>query len=428
MDNLDDIFLNLLKEKVVPAVGCTEPIAVALAVAKAHETLGDFPAKVQINLSLNVLKNAMGVGIPGTNMVGLPVAAALGLVAGKSEDMLEVLKDVDEISIEKAKNIIIQKIINFDQKNIDEKLYIEVICHKNESYSKVVIAHTHTNFVLIEKDGIELLKKNHNSLNNTQTLSSNTLKNITISAIYDFAVNCKLDKIAFIMQSAIANKKAAEIGMKHNYGMQLNKIFKLNIEHGILRDDALSYALSLTTAAIDARMGGAKVTVYSNSGSGDQGIAITLPVLAFAENTKTNEEKLIRALVISHLIAIYIKQKLGILSPFCGITTASMGAACGITYLMGGGETQIEFAIKNFAASIVGMICDGAKNSCSMKVSAGVFCAFEAAMLAMESIYPNCTEGIVHSSVEQTIENVVNIGKIGMKDLDSIILNMLLNK
>ncbi len=440
---MDEFILNLLSEKVVPAVGCTEPIAVALVAAKAHELLEDIPDEVEVLLSKNILKNGMGVGIPGTGMTGLLIATALGITSAKSADSLELLKNVGDKESVEAKKFIAQKKITLGQKNTDEKLYIEVICKKDNSYSKVIIAGTHTNFVFYEVNGKVLLDKLSSletkvSISDTEDNSSTVLK---LKDVYDFAINCSLDKISFILETAITNRKAAELGLSSDYGLKVGRTIQSNITSNIYNNCALTNALLLTTAAIDARMGGANVTIYSNSGSGDQGITVTLPVLACYETQVAKEldtqatfqdinemEKLIRALTLSHLVSIYIKLQLGVLSSFCGVTIAMIGAACGITYLLGGKYEHIGFAIKNCGAGIVGMVCDGAKNGCSVKVASAVFSAFNAATMAIDGLYPKDNEGIIHSDVEQTIENIVNIGKKGMPQVDDVILEMMLNK
>lgn len=438
---MEDYIIDLLKTKVIPAVGCTEPIAVALATAKARELLGEIPDKVEVLLSKNVLKNGMGVGIPGTGMTGLPIAVALGVTSCNSSDSLELLKNISTEDVEKANQFIKNNTISLQRKQTDEKLYIEIICKKNDSFSRVIIAGFHTNIVFCEKNGqvilddLQSLKQNKNNIKQNEYPFEIKLKDI-----YDFAVGCDIEKISFILETAKVNRIAAEVGLSSDYGLKVGRTIEDNINNGIYQESALTHALILTTAAIDARMGGSVVTIYSNSGSGDQGITVTLPVLACYEkqvnkilDTKNelpvNEmEKLIRALTLSHLVAIYIKMKLGVLSSFCGVTIAMIGAACGITYLLDGDYENICFAIKNCAAGIIGMICDGAKNGCSIKVAAAVFAAFNAATMAKINICPMDNEGIVHNDVECTIENIVNISKKGMAQLDDVILEMMLEK
>ena len=436
---MEDYILNLLKENVIPAIGCTEPIAVALAATKAREILNAIPETIEIKLSKNVLKNGMGVGIPGTNQIGLHIAVALGVLYANSENKLELIKNISESNVKEANEFIKRTPIIFSIKETEEKLYIEVTCKKNNSFAKAIIAKNHTNFVFLEKNN-NIILDNTKDLNNSNedinVLYSNQ-KKITLKDIYDFTINCELEKISFITESAKINKEAALIGIEKNYGLNVNKIIKNSIEKNIYQDSILSYALILTTAAIDARMGGADVTIYSNSGSGDQGIIVTLPVLAFYEKyykkelkniTLENDEIFIRALTLSHIVAIYIKQKLGVLSPLCGITTASIGTACGITFLMKGQYQHICATIKNCAANIIGMICDGAKNGCALKAASGVFNAFNAATLGINNICPCNTEGIVHNDVEITIDNLIKIGKKGMEKMDDVIIEMLLNK
>ena len=438
---MEDYIIQLLKEKVIPAVGCTEPIAVALAATKAKELLDILPEKIEIKLSKNVLKNGMNVGIPGTDQTGLTIAVGLGILFGKSEDTLELLKNVSDEMVEQANNYIKNTPITFSIADTDEKLYIEAICIHGSSHAKAVIAHTHTNFILLEKNNTIIYSSDNNHRNNCVNYSNNNINKdicdvLTLKKIYDFITICDIDNIKFLVESAVVNKKAAEIGIAKEYGLCVGQTIKNNIKENIYKDSILSYALLLTTAAIDARMGGANITIYSNSGSGDQGITVTLPVVAFYEKyynkniyeLESSDYLFIRALALSHAVAIYIKQKLGVLSPFCGITTASIGAACGITYLMNGKYEHICNAIKNCAANIIGMICDGAKNGCAVKAASGVFNAFTAATLAINHHCHNNQGGIVNNCVETTIENLTDIGKKGMMNMDDIILDMLLQK
>lgn len=435
------LLLELLRTRVVPAVGCTEPIAVSLAVAKSRELLGQVPELIEIALSKNVLKNGMGVGIPGTGTTGLPIAAALGAVTGDSKDNLELLKNVTQEEVSAAKSILHR--ISLSKKENTDPLYIEVISKYNTSYSKVIIAKNHTNFVFLEKDGTVLQNDlDYAPVNTTTTTTNNNINNnnvdysnIRLKDIYDFATKHEISELEFILESAMANRRAAEVGLTGNYGLMVSKNIERNIQQKVFSDDILSHALKLTTAAIDARMSGENVTIYSNSGSGDQGVTATLPVLAFYEKLQqtnagasTNKNNLIRAIALSHLVAIYIKLKLGVLSPFCGVTTASIGAACGITFLLGGDYENMCCAIKNSAAGIIGMICDGAKNGCSIKVAAAVFSSINSATMGINNICPSSIEGIIHNDIEITIENIASIGRDGMIKVDDLVLEMMLSK
>ncbi len=415
--------IDLVKREVVPAIGCTEPVAVALAVAKATEVLGEKPESISVYLSANVLKNAMGVGIPGTGMTGLPIAVALGALIGKSEYLLEVLRDISPESIEQGKKMIDEKKISIALKeDIDDKLYIEVICKRGNDETKVVIRSSHTHISFIEKNG-QILQDECTSENQEKTCDD--LLNLDLQKVYDFAMTAPPEEIRFILESADLNKKAAEISFQHNYGHALGKTL-LNPKNSQMMGDGLfSKILSFTSSACDARMAGAMIPVMSNSGSGNQGIAATLPVVVYAEETHQPEEMLIRALMLSHLTVIYIKQSLGRLSALCGCVIAATGSACGIVYLMGGKYQKVSFAVKNMVANLTGMICDGAKPGCALKVSSGVSTAVFSAMMAMEGKVVEAVEGIIDEDVDQCIRNLTLIGSKGMNETDKLVLRIM---
>lgn len=418
--------IALIQREVIPAIGCTEPIAVALAVAKATETLGMRPDRIIVSLSANVLKNAMGVGIPGTGMIGLPIAIALGALIGKSEYKLEVLKDITPEAVEMGKKMIADQQICFLLHNdTDEKLYIQAICEAGEEYARATIAGEHTNFIYVERgDEGPLLDKMPNKVSDKESEDIS----LNLRKVYDFAMAAPLDEIRFILKSAEMNRNAAEQSFKGNYGHALGKMMQGGYERRVMGDSTFSRVLSYTSAACDARMAGAMIPVMSNSGSGNQGIAATLPVVIYAEDVKSSEEELIRALVLSHLTVIYIKQSLGRLSALCGCVVAATGSSCGITYLMGGTYEQISFAVKNMIANLTGMICDGAKPSCSMKLTSGVSTAVMSAMMAMEGKCVTSVEGIIDEDVDKTIRNLTLIGSQGMNETDKLVMEIMTNK
>lgn len=417
--------IALVKREVVPAIGCTEPIAVALCVAKAAETLGVKPEKISVWLSANILKNAMGVGIPGTGMIGLPIAIALGALIGKSEYQLEVLKDSVPEAVEAGKRFIDEKRISIALKpNIDEKLYIEVCCEAGSDRSTAIIAGGHTSFVYVSHNGDVLLDK--------QTVSAeeeeNAVPDLTLRKVYDFAMTAPLDEIRFILDTARLNKAAAEQSFTGNYGHGLGKMLRGTYEHKVMGDSVFSHILSYTSGACDARMAGAMIPVMSNSGSGNQGISATLPVVVYAEENGKSEEELIRALMLSHLTVIYIKESLGRLSALCGCVVAATGSSCGITWLMGGTYEQITYAVQNMIANLTGMICDGAKPSCALKVTTGVSTAVLSAIMAMENRCVTSVEGIIDQDVDQSIRNLTRIGSQGMNETDKLVLDIMTNK
>ena len=419
------LIISLIKKEVVPAIGCTEPIAVSLCVAKASEVLETVPEKIKVYLSANILKNAMGVGIPGTKMVGLPIAIALGALIGKSEYGLQVLKDLKPEDVDTGKEYIAEKRIEIGLKeDIDDNLYIEVHCLKNENEAVAIIKGTHTHFSHISRNGEITVNECENSLCEE---NKDEIK-LSFSKVYEFATTTPIEDIRFILQAAELNRTASKLSAQGSYGHNVAKTMTGALGKQIFGDSMLTHMMSYTAAACDARMDGAMIPVMSNSGSGNQGITATLPVLTYAEDTNCSEESLIRALILSHLTVVYIKQKLGRLSALCGCVAAATGASCGITYLMGGDYNQITFAVKNMVGNITGMICDGAKPSCALKISSGVSTAVLSAIMAMEQKVVSSLEGIVDDDVDKTIENLTSIGAVGMQETDKLVLKIMTSK
>ncbi len=417
--------IDLIKSEVIPAIGCTEPIAVALCVAKAAETLGQLPQTIEVLLSANVLKNAMGVGIPGTGMIGLPIAIALGASIGKSEYQLEVLKDCTPEAVAIGKRMIEDKCISISLKeDIEEKLYIEVNCNSNGNKATAIIAGGHTTFVHIAKDDQVLLSKS----NKAMITDENEMLELSLRKVYDFAVTAPLDEIRFILETARLNKAAAEQSFEGEYGHSLGKMLRNQHRNELLGDSTFSHILAYTSGACDARMAGAMIPVMSNSGSGNQGISATLPVVVYAQENDKSEEELVRALILSHLTVIYIKQSLGRLSALCGCVVAATGSSCGITWLMGGDYNQVAFAVQNMIANLTGMICDGAKPSCALKVTTGVSTAVLSAMMAMENRCVSAVEGIIDEDVDKSIHNLTRIGSQGMNETDRVVLDIMTHK
>lgn len=417
--------IALVKSEVIPAIGCTEPIAVALCTARAAETLGRRPERITVLLSANILKNAMGVGIPGTGMIGLPIAIALGALIGKSEYQLEVLKESTPHAVEEGKRYVEEKRIHIAlKKNIEEKLYIEVCCEAGEDKATAVIAGGHTTFIYIARNNETLLNKQSAS----RTQKEEDVPNLSLRKVYDFALTAPLEEIRFILETARLNKAAAERSFEGNYGHGLGKMLRGAYEHKVMGDSVFSHILSYTSGACDARMAGAMIPVMSNSGSGNQGISATLPVLVYAEENGKSEEEIVRALMMSHLTVIYIKQSLGRLSALCGCVVAATGSSCGITWLMGGNYNQVAYAVQNMIANLTGMICDGAKPSCALKVTTGVSTAVLSAIMAMENRCVTSVEGIIDEDVDQSIRNLTKIGSEGMNETDKLVLQIMTSK
>ena len=424
--------IDLIKREVVPAIGCTEPIAVALCTAQATELLGRTPEKISLQLSANILKNAMGVGIPGTGMIGLPIAIALGALIGKSEYQLEVLRDCTPEAVEQGKRFIDEGRIHIALKeNISEKLYIEVLCEADGHQAEAIIATGHTNFVFLRK-GEEVLVDKRIKASPENGATENALESdsptLTLRKVFDFATTTPIDEIEFILEARRLNKAAAEESFKIDYGHGLGRAIREPMETPVVGDSIFAHILAYTSGACDARMAGAMIPVMSNSGSGNQGISATMPVVVYAEDTHKSEEQMIRALILSHLTVIYIKQSLGRLSALCGCVVAATGSSCGITYLMGGTYEQVAYAVKNMIANITGMICDGAKPSCAMKVTSGVATAVFSALLAMQQKCVTACEGIIDEDVDQCIRNLTRIGAQGMNETDRLVLDIMTHK
>ena len=433
--------IELIRKEVKPALGCTEPIAVALAVAKAMEIIEDkcnfsnpqwrmdSDYSIKIEVSGNILKNGMGVGIPGTGMVGLHIAAALGAVCGKSCYGLEVLHDLDESTIQKAKEMVENNLVTVGLADTDHKLYVKAtIESKCEHCASAVIEDDHDRIVetCFDYNVLSSLRgEDKREVADTKTTLDYAL---TVKEIFDFATSVNYEDIAFILESRTLNLALAEEGLKGNYGLKVGYSICHNSNKEVFGEDFLSYAMSLTASASDARMAGCTLAAMSNSGSGNQGITVTMPVIAYSLRYGTSDEQLARALTLSHLIAIHIKGYLGKLSALCGCVIASTGSACGLVYLRGGNYEQICSAIKNMIGNITGMVCDGAKVGCAMKVASGVSCALQSAVLARGGICISEHDGIIEKDIEKTIQNLGRIGSVGMQNTDNMILDIMVCK
>ena len=417
--------IDLINREVVPAIGCTEPIAVALCTARAAETLGAGPERIAVRLSANILKNAMGVGIPGTGMIGLPIAVALGALIGRSEYRLEVLRDVTPEAVERGREMIGRRCISIGLKEgVCEKLYIEAEVEAAGHRAVAVIAGGHTDFVFVSRDG-EVLFDKRTPAGCDEEAGEVPL---TLARVWDFAMTSPVEELRFILETRRLNMAAAERSLAGEYGHCVGRTLRCDRERKVMGDSLFTRILSYTSAACDARMAGAMIPVMSNSGSGNQGIAATLPVAVYADEVHASEEQTIRALALSHLTVIYIKQSLGRLSALCGCVVAATGSSCGITYLMGGGYEQAAAAVKNMIANLTGMICDGAKPSCAMKLTSGVSTAGLSAMMAMDGRCVSSVEGIIEEDVDRCIRNLTAIGREGMDETDRLVLRIMTNK
>ncbi len=415
----------LLRQEVVLATGCTEPGAVALCVSKACEALGCEPQHIELRLSKNVFKNAMGVGIPGTGMIGLPIAVSMAVVAGDPTRGLEVLTIPAE-QVEKAKAWLANNAsrISIGVKDPCDKLYIECVCTAGDDTATAIISQRHTHFVLVTRNDEVLFDGRGTSPNSEISEEENSFDNLNLTArvVYDYATTAPIEELEFIKETVKYNDAAATEGLK-GYGLQTGKILMENAA-----GDIVHTVVARTVAASDARMDGCTLSVYSNSGSGNQGIACTLPVYNYGKAKGCSDEQIIRALVLNHLMSIYIKRGIGRLSALCGIVNASIGVACGIVFLHGGCFEQICYAIKNMINTIAGMVCDGAKPSCALKMSTGLYSAFVSAELAYHDCVVDATDGLSERDVDCSIRNLGRLGHDGMDQVDDTVLDIMTHK
>ena len=439
--------IELIHKEVKPALGCTEPIAVALAVAKAVDIIsencshcGDCPLwrqtadfRITVEVSGNILKNGMGVGIPGTGMVGLPIAAALGAVCGDPALGLEVLHGVSESAVSRAKELVEAKRVTISVADIDRLLYVKATVSMGHGLEASAEVNPHA-YAVIEDDHDKIVETSFadrilmSSESGAAAKDRTTLDyGLTVREIFDFACTADYQDIAFILEDRTLNLALAREGLEGDYGLRVGKAIREN-QLEVFGDDLMSFAMGMTAAASDARMAGCTLPAMSNSGSGNQGITVSMPIIAYALKYGIADEPLARALILSNLVAIHIKGFLGKLSALCGCVVASTGSACGIVYLQGGTYEQVCAAIKNMIGNITGMVCDGAKVGCAMKVASGVSSAIQSAVLALRGTCIPSTDGIIEDDIEKTVRNLGTIGSVGMQATDKMILDIMLCK
>jgi len=453
--------IELIKKEVKPALGCTEPIAVSLAVARSCEALREIGAEVGsvlVEVSANILKNGMGVGIPGTGMVGLHIASALAVTCGRSEYGLEVLKDLSTEAIAAAKEMVDAGRVKVVLAETPLNLYIKAWAYSggpaawdaqvagsgagvmafpaHSAYTE--IANNHDSIVSVVRDGEVLVgasgaDASGDAASDKQAAGASAEKStldykLSVKEILQFAREASFENIEFILDSVKLNKALADAGLNEDYGLKVGKTILAREHSSVFGSSVMTYAMAATAAASDARMAGCTLPAMSNSGSGNQGITVTMPVIAVAEKMGVGDEQLARALVLSHLVAIHIKGYLGKLSALCGCVIASTGSSCGIVYLKGGNYEQVCSAIKNMIGNITGMVCDGAKVGCALKVASGVSSSIQAAVLALDNICISSNDGIIEDCIEKTICNLGRIGAEGMQTTDKMILDIMVCK
>ncbi|MBD5641279.1 MAG: serine dehydratase subunit alpha family protein [Desulfovibrio sp.] len=419
-------FIDLLHREVVPALGCTEPIAVALTAAFAAETLGCRPERLEVEVSANLLKNGMGVVVPGTGEMGLQIAAAAGAIGGQSSRGLECLASLTPEQAKAARAMLGENRVELGLADNNLLLYCKVTAFGDGHNASAELADSHANLVAAWRDGRQVFAKEPEAAPETGAVEEEWP--LSLRKIYDFASTTPIEPIEFILEASRMNRAVAEEGLANKYGLGVGKSMDAQTRLQILSDDMLNFAVKLTAAAADARMAGVMMPVMSNSGSGNQGITCTMPVVACAIRLDKPDEDLARALIMSHLTAIHIKHHLGRLSAHCGAMVAATAAACGIALLLGGGEREMEMTVRNMVGNVAGMICDGAKSSCALKVASAVGAGIQAAMLALQGTAVPGREGIVSDDIEACIANLGKLGSEGMRETDKVILDIMLHK
>ncbi|WP_305798422.1 MULTISPECIES: serine dehydratase subunit alpha family protein [unclassified Paludibacterium] len=418
-------YLKALHQEVVPALGCTEPVSLALAAAIATRELGRPAERIEARVSANLMKNGMGVTVPGTGTVGLLIAAAVGSIGGNPDGRLQVLKGLTEAQVAAAKTMIAEHKVSIGVADVPNILYSEALVMAGEDRVRVCIADAHTNVVRIERNGQVLFAADEQS---GDAAAAYDLTGATARDVYEFAMAVPLDQIDFLAEAAQLNDALSNEGMSGDYGLHIGATLKRQSQSGLMPEGLMTEILTRTTAASDARMGGATLPAMSNSGSGNQGIAATMPVVVVAEHVGASHEQLLRALTLSHLMAVYIHSRLPKLSALCAVTTASMGAAAGMAFLLEGGERAVNMAISSMIGDLAGMICDGASNSCAMKVSTSVSAAWKAVLMALDGTRVTGNEGIVAEDVDASISNLGKLACQGMQQTDEQILHIMMHK
>lgn len=417
-----DQLIALIQEQIRPAVGCTEPGAAAYAAAVAAQTLGETPERLTVSVSRNILKNAMGVGIPGTDMVGLPIAVALGALCGDAGAGLAVLHNITDEDVAQVQKLVDAQGVQVRLSDHPQKLYIDVLAEAGEHSARTVIAGTHTNIIRIEKDG-QCISTGDGA---EESGAAGGGAELSLKEIDDFVRSVSSEKLNFLRECIDMNSAISQEGLEHPYGLGIGQSIYETLPENNSEEN---YALAVTCAAADARMGGCTLPVMSSCGSGNQGLTATLPVIAVARKRGLSEEDTFRALAYSLLVTIHVKQHLGKLSALCACSVgASIGTACALTYLDGGTLQQIGHCVDNVVADVSGVICDGAKAGCALKIATGVSSAFRGAMLAMKNRNASALDGIVGHDPEASVDNLGNLCNTGMLDTDRVILDMLVCK
>ena len=419
--NLYQGYVKILHNELIPALGCTEPIAIAFGAAKARAVLGQFPDRIKMRCSGNIIKNVMGVTVPNSGgLRGIDAAATLGVVGGDADRELEVLEGITQEDIEQTKRLVAEGFCQCDLQEDVENLYIVASAVKGEHSAEVTIINRHTLITKIVKDG-EILFERQVGRESPDHADKSLLN---VKDILTFANEVEIQDILEVIERQIhLNTAIDEEGLNGHYGAEVGRTL---LEY--YGEDVKTRARAKAAAGSDARMGGCPLPVVINSGSGNQGMTVSLPVIECAREFGVSEYKLYRALVVSNLIAIHQKKYIGSLSAYCGAVSAACGAGAAITYLSGGGVQEIGYTITNTIGNVGGIVCDGAKSSCAAKIASSVEAAILAHYMACRKHSFQPGEGIVQEDVEGTIKSVGYIGRVGMKLTDTEILNIMIDR
>ncbi len=417
-----DRLTALLKSELVPALGCTEPIAIAFTAAKARELLGENVASVVVQCSSNIIKNAKSVYVPRTNgLKGIAAAALIGIYGGDASLGLEVLSTVTDESIQEVNHILDSGICDVvqleSQNNLDIIVELEGISGHTSSAR---VTGEHTNLTQLIKNGQIIFSKDFSALADED--DSNSLHDISFHDLFEYAQTVDLKEVeAIITRQIDYNTRISAEGIEKDYGINAG-----STALSLLGDTVDGRAVAMPAAGSDARMGGSELPVIINSGSGNQGLTASLPIVEYAKSLGTSKDTLYRALVLSNLVAIYQRSKIGRLSAYCGVVNAAAGASAGLTYLRNGEEQQIGYAVEYVLGTLSGMICDGAKASCASKIASSVQCALMGSKLSLRDHHFLSGDGIIKSSTGETIDNVAKLGREGMQETDKLILKIML--
>ncbi|MCM3719008.1 serine dehydratase subunit alpha family protein [Fictibacillus phosphorivorans] len=417
---------HLLEKELVIALGCTEPVAIALATATAKEYTKENVTSISVSASGNVIKNALSVGIPGMSFTGIDFTAALGVIAGDPSKGLRVLEGVTKIDEQAAMQLVHEGKVHVQTAVTPEKLYIEVHLVTASDNINVIISGDHTNVSYISVNGNVILDQSDTTKSTPEKREK--FPELTVDDLYTFITEVPVNRLELVKRSVELNRAICEEGLTNEYGLKVGKTLYDQTKSGMLTNDLATYSMALSAAGSDARMAGSTMPVMANSGSGNQGIAVTMPVVAAAEKIGTTEEKMLRAVTLSHLLSIYMKSKFGRLSALCGVTVAGASASAAITYLLSDDLKKIKSAIQNTLGNVSGMVCDGAKAGCAMKVATCSSAAVQSAILASQGLCIPSTNGFIEEDVEQTIENFCRLGNETSSTTDTVLLDMMVNK